>query len=143
MKLLNENLLDVVPASEQNGCGPRFFGWAARDKWGSVNFKKAGDIHDSHYYIVDLFLNGSDDETKLNFFTEYLCLYNMEFLWFLSSWNVDDVVEYSNRVFLYNLNMLNKHESMSLTGYFLRKIVIAFYYSMVKKYGKYYVSSLK
>jgi hypothetical protein len=108
-----------------NGAGPRGFGWLVPDQIGLVNISKAANIHDCHYYFISRHLVGIDESA-------YLCIVAPDFLHAI---RFGDPREYADRIFLKNLNILNKKLSPTKMGYYLRKPIIYSYYLAVRGFG--------
>jgi len=111
MKLIDEEILKIVPKSELNGCGSKGLGWLVRDRWGGVDFSKAGDIHDATYFLISEY-NYPDSKKR---------------------------IIKANETFYKNLCIINKEKSKSKLGYFLRKPILFSYYMSVKTFGRWFV----
>lgn len=130
MKLIDENLIDIVPKSEQNGAGPKGWGWLVPDQLVLVNIEKAANIHDCHYHIIKRFYPIT---SPVLFLKES----NPEFWQALESKKT--AIKYANETFLKNLNSINKENSPTKLGYYARKPIIYTYYLAVKYFGKRFV----
>jgi hypothetical protein len=134
MKLIDENILRLVPMAELNGCGPKGFGGWVRDTWGKVSFQKVGSIHDSHFFLISEIYPAKTIATiKL----EIIRKFYPEF------WNAlrtkKTAIAYANKVFYKNLKIINKEKSPTRFGYICRKPVIWLYYRAVVNFGRYFV----
>ena len=130
MKLIDESILKIVPKSELNGLGSKGLGWLVRDRWGGVDFSKAGNIHDGHYWCIkEQGPNVWDLYNKLN-------SKNWEFNRELGH---PGEVHYANKVFYQNLNIINDHDSKTVIGKYMRKPILFLYYMGVKIFGRFFV----
>jgi len=77
MKLIDDEILKLVPKSELNGLGSKGLGWMVRDRWGGVDFSKAGDIHDAHFYCIKKKLAYNIKYANKTFYKN-LCIINKE-----------------------------------------------------------------
>ena len=163
MKLIDENLTEIVPECEQNGAGPKGFGFLVPDKLGLVNIEKAANIHDCHYYLISRFWpihykmpwqaevfivrRGKQCDSRrpiwknselLNFVSQIIqSEKNQEFFKALSS--KKSAIKYANETFYKNLKIINKSKSPTRFGYIMRKPIIWAYYKAVTKFGRYFV----
>ena len=110
--LKGEFFLMGVPDEQINGCGSKGFGRFVRDKWGSVDFRKAGQIHDSEYY----WLAKKNNPAVRNALRKA----------------ADDR-------FLYNMEILNDKYSKTTFGRYARLPVIYSYYAAVRLFGGFFV----
>jgi hypothetical protein len=122
MKLLHEAILSITPKSEMNGCGPKGFGWLVPDKYGRVDFTKAGDIHDACYYWIEMIEKFKGKPLR----------------------DIDSILhqnlvvlgrKYADEVFEKNLRILNKTKSKSKILGYLRVPIIKLYYQTVRGFG--------
>lgn len=134
MKLIDENLIDIVPKFEQNGAGPKGFGFLVPDKLGLVNIEKAANIHDCHYYLISRFW---PMQHTMPWQTEDVQLYNKEFWGSLVTKKT--AIKYANETFYQNLKIINKEKSPTRFGYYMRKPFIWMYYKAVTVFGGWFV----
>lgn len=122
MKLLHEDVLSITPKKEMNGCGPKGFGWLVPDKYGKVDFTKAGDIHDACYYWLEMISRFKGKPLR----------------------EVDSMLHrqlvirgraYADEVFEKNLRKINKETSESKVLGHLRVPIIELYYHSVRVFG--------
>jgi len=111
MKLIDESILKIVPKSELNGLGSKGLGWLVRDRWGGVDFSKAGNIHDATYYIIGWYNYPDADKRIIK----------------------------ANKVFYQNLCIINEAKSKTRIGRYLRKPILFLYYMGVKIFGRFFV----
>ena len=133
MKLLDENLTEIVPECEQNGAGPKGFGFLVPDKLGLVDVYKAGSVHDCHYHIIKNVFPLPIKFKKL----KYIERDNNKFWIALES--KESAIKYANEAFYKNLKIINKSKSPTRLGYIMRKPIIWAYYKAVTKFGRYFL----
>jgi hypothetical protein len=136
LNLIDENLTQIVPECEQNGAGPKGFGFLVPDKLGLVNIEKAANIHDCHFYLIKRFYTRPYPVVLLGL-RRILSKNNEEFFKSLSS--KKSAIKYANEAFYKNLKIINKEKSPTRFGYYLRKPIIWAYYKAVTKFGRYFV----
>ena len=136
MKLIDDEILKIVPKSELNGLDSKGLGWLVRDRWGGVDFSKAGNVHDGHYYLLS-----KNIEDFFVLADCYLSRKEEASLWDLRNHlsHKASGINYSNRVFYKNLCIINNHESKTVLGKYLRKPILLAYYLGVKMFGRYFV----
>jgi len=133
MKLIDDEILKIVPKSELNGLGSKGLGWMVRDRWGGVDFSKAGDIHDSHYYLISSFYPYA---ANINLIDR---IYPRSISFYRSLGTKREAINYANKTFYKNLFIINKEKSKTKLGYFMRKPILFSYYLSVKMFGRYFV----
>ena len=133
MKLIDENLTQIVPVCEQNGAGPKGYGWLIPDKLGLVDVYKAGSVHDCHYYLISKCWPMKLGRHCIG----EIQTQNYEFFKALSSKKT--ALKYANETFYKNLKIINKEKSPTRFGYMMRKPIIWAYYKAVTKFGRYFV----
>ena len=135
MRLIDEKIILLTPKSEQNGCGPKGFGWLVPDQLGLVNIELAGKIHDSHFHWIDRYKGAK--RYKKTIIGSYLFqegLYS-----FTKSLTAGNALKYANKSFYENLKTINKEKSKTWIGRQFRKPIIWAYYQAVVKFGKHFV----
>ncbi len=135
MRLIDEKIILLTPKSEQNGCGPKGFGWLVPDQLGLVNIELAGKIHDSHFHWIARYAGAK--RYKKTIIGSYLFqegLFN-----FTRSLTAGTSLKYANKVFYDNLKTINKEKSKTWLGRQIRKPIIYAYYLAVVKFGKNFV----
>jgi len=118
-----------VPKSELNGLGSKGLGWMVRDRWGGVDFSRAGNVHDGHYWCIKKFRPHVLHHRLLN----QIYMDVRKFYLALGSRNE---LQYANKVFYQNLNIINNHESKTVVGKYMRKPILFLYYMGVKIFGR-------
>ena len=134
MKLIDENLMKLVPKDAMNSAGPKGWGFLVPDQLGLVNIEKACNVHDSHFFLISQ-IYPTKDITTTNL--EIIRKFYPEF------WNAlrtkKTAIAYANKVFYKNLKIINKEKSPTRFGYMMRKPIIWAYYKAVTKFGRYFV----
>lgn len=105
MKLQGEHLLRCTPKSEMNGCGSKGIAWLIPNRLFLVDFTKACNIHDCYYY------------------------------WIRFKQNKELHRAYADKIFLRNMQFINRTCSPTKIGYYARKPLIYLYYKSVRKFG--------
>lgn len=103
-----------------NGCGPKGFGWLVPDWWG-ISFEEACNIHDSAYYYYGAILKTLEYSEKIRL----------------------EGKSHADKTMLYNMMLINEHESPTTLGKWLRKPIIYLYYIGVKYFGEKHFLGLK
>jgi len=137
MNLIDENLIDIVPKSEQNGAGPKGWGWLIPDKLGLVDIEKAANIHDCHYFFIKFYWITCRGRKIFMSESESLEINNSDF--WRTLYNKKTAIKYANETFYQNLKIINKEKSPTRFGYYMRKPIIWAYYKAVTKFGRYFV----
>ena len=133
MKLIDEGLTQLVPKSEMNGCGPKGMGWAVRDRFWKVNFERAANIHDSHYYLISVMYPYTANAHLLD------RIYDTSIGFHRSLITKKSAIKYSNKVFHKNLQIINKTMSPTTIGYYARMPFVWAYGIGVRFCGKWFV----
>lgn len=133
MNLIDENLTQIVPECEQNGAGPKGWGWLIPDNIGLVDIEKAANIHDCHYWFLEHYYPMNLGKTELG----WINTRNHDFVDALRYKKT--AIKYANETFYKNLKIINKENSPTRLGYYLRKPIIWAYYKAVTKFGRYFV----
>lgn len=159
MKLIDEDIIKYVPKCQINGLGPKNFGNLVKDRWGFVNFEKAGNVHDAMYWLISKYGNETDKLFRYRIcekckkiikislkmsMTQIICSNcgipstgnaNLEEQFWLKLNYKDLAIKYANETFYQNLKIINKEKSPTRFGYYMRKPVLWAYYRAVTIFG--------
>ena len=124
MKLIGSSLISETPKSEINGCGGKGYGWLIPDRLFLVDFSKACNIHDCYYYWIKQIKAG--------------CTYLPGEVRWLANVPAEKARCIADKIFLENMELINRIKSSNSIGYYARMPLIKLYYYSVRKYGKGY-----